>query len=99
MNGAFDNGRKQQNGEQKVKHQFLDLRPHTAIQRGETAQQTADQNQSKVGDEELGVVQKENLDKDVEKDANLGFSIMRSPISRTIGLHYHSGRFASNLLN
>jgi hypothetical protein len=63
MYGAFDDGRKQQNWKQKVKHQFLDLRPNRAVQRGEATYQVAAQNQSEVGDEELSVVQSEYKNK------------------------------------
>lgn len=61
MNRAFDDGRKQQNGEQNVKDQFFNRCPDAAVYRGESAKQVAEQNQSKIGNEELGVVQRAAL--------------------------------------
>ena len=53
---AFDDGVEQQDRKQQVVHQPLHRLPDAAVQRRQTAQRKADQDQRKVGEQQAGVV-------------------------------------------
>ncbi len=53
---TFDNRLEQQHRKKQKVHQLFHLRPHWAVQWGKAAHQVADQNQRKIGEQQLGKV-------------------------------------------